>query len=163
MHLRTSTDLIFRFVVFVTLGCFYGCDGHRNEITYKIIAPDQYTGWIRVDFAGHTPPQLNSRNQVAIVVGNDGTSKSDAVPLMVTNYEFVYQTASGLRAIPEDLVDRQNDAGGFSKGTPEGVVSWYFFIGPKTYREQHPYHDYVSGASPLPVPGRIPTTSNRMN
>ncbi len=163
MHLRTSADLTLRFVVFVTFGCFYGCGGHRNEITYKIIAPDQYTGWIRVDFTGQTPPQLDSGNHVAIVVGDDGTSKSDAVPLMVTNYEFFYQTADGLRAIPDDLVDRETDAGGFSKGTPAGVISWYFFIGPKTYRDQHPYHDYVSGASPLPVPGRIPATSNRMN
>ena len=163
MHLRTSADLTLRFVVFVTFGCFYGCGGHRNEITYKIIAPDQYTGWIRVDFTGQTPPQLDSGNHVAIVVGDDGTSKSDAVPLMVTNYEFFYQTADGLRAIPDDLVDRETDAGGSLERNTRRCDILVFLHRSQNDRDQHPYHDYVSGASPLPVPGRIPATSNRMN
>ena len=133
-----------------------GC--HRSHaITYRIVAPNDYVGWVRVDFGGNSPASLDSDNTITINIGEDGTARTDSVPLMARTYTFYYQSPTGLQPIPESLVDHGIDAGGFSSGSTNGrdSVSWYFFIGPRTYRDQHPYKEFVSHASPLPTPGRM--------
>src|SRR5689334_22493710 len=51
-----------------------GC--HRHEITYRIILPDQYVGWVRVDFEGKTAPALDPNNVMTFTIGKDGRCQS---------------------------------------------------------------------------------------
>jgi hypothetical protein len=143
-------------VLFIGLIVFSGC--HRNrETAYRVILPNQYVGWVRVDFGGTVPPEIDSKNAITIKVDEDGTAFSDGVPIITTRYEFFYQTPNGLRTVREDFVEQGVNAGGVSSGSQNPHVSgcWYFFVGPKSYREQHPIHDFVTHASPLPTPGRL--------
>jgi hypothetical protein len=137
------------------------CSGcrDRREITYRIVLPDDYIGWVRIDFGARSPLKTDSKDTVTFRVGDDGRVWTDAamVNTTPTRYEFFYQTSRGLRAIPEELVDREFDAGGMqaSSDDPRGGEAWYFFVGSKIYRDSHPVKNYVSHVRPLPTPGRM--------
>src|SRR5262245_27918416 len=79
----------------------------NREITYRIILPDKYVGWVRVDFAVKTPSALDSKNAVTIKVGEDGVYRTSAIMVYSapTKYEFFYTTAQGLYPVREDYVD----------------------------------------------------------
>jgi hypothetical protein len=133
---------------------------HGHEVTYRVILPNGYVGWVRIDFGANVPLPTDSTDTVTFRVGDDGKVWTDAVMVItapVTHYEFFYETPSGLSAVPEDFVDHRINAGGLTSRSddPRGGGSWYFFVGPKTYREQHPVQDYVSHRLPLPTPGRM--------
>jgi hypothetical protein len=134
------------------------CGGGR-EITYRIVLSDDYVGWVRIDFGARAPLQTDSKDTVTFRVGDDGRIWTDAamVNTKPTHYEFFHQTSRGLRAIPEDFVDHEFDAGGMkaSSDDPRGGEAWYFFIGSKIYRDSHPVKDYLSHVRPLPTPGRM--------
>jgi len=74
-----------------------------------------------------------------------------------TKYEFLYQTSEGLRPVRDDFVDHRLDAGGITSKSddPHFGTSWYFFVGPKAYREQHPQREFVSHSAPLPSPDSV--------
>jgi hypothetical protein len=133
--------------------------GDGREITYRIVLPDDYVGWVRIDFGARSPLQTDSKDTVTFRVGDDGRIWTDAamVNTKPTHYEFFYQTSRGLRAIPEDFVDHEFDAGGMkaSSDDPRGGEAWCFFIGSKIYRDSHPVKDYLSHVRPLPTPGRM--------
>jgi hypothetical protein len=144
-------------VLTVLLVCS-GCKD-RREITYRIVLPDDYIGWVRIDFGARSALRTDSKDTVTFRVGDDGTVWTDAamVNTTPTHYEFFYQTSRGLRAIPEDFVDHEFDAGGMkaSSDDPRGGQAWYFFVGSQNYRNSHAVKDYVSHVRPLPTPGRI--------
>jgi hypothetical protein len=74
-----------------------------------------------------------------------------------TRYEFFYDTPGGLTPVRDDYVDHRIDAGGVTaqSDNPHYGTAWYFFIGPKEYRNQHPSTEFTSHTSPLPTPGRL--------
>lgn len=130
-----------------------------GEITYRMILPDQYVGWVRVDFEVKTPPTFEAHNVITFRVGKDGRCQttSPMVYSVPTKYEFFYDTPAGLRPIPEDFVDHSTDAGGVTAQSDDSHygTAWYFFVGPKSYRNQHPPSEFTSHASPLPTPGPL--------
>ena len=143
----------------IALAALTAC--HRNnEITYRIILPDRYVGWVRVDFAAKAPPGLDSHNTLTLRVGNDGRCQSTSVMVYTvpTKYEFFYDGPAGLRLVPDDFVDHGVNAGGFTARPedPSYGTAWYFFVGPQEYRSKHPPSEFASHASPLPTPGPLP-------
>jgi len=132
----------------------------NNEVTYRIILPDQYVGWVRVGFEVKTPPTVDARNVVTLSVGKDGRCQTTSLMVysVPTNYGFFYDTPSGLRPIRDDFVDDSTDAGGVTvkSDDPHSGTAWYFLVGPKAYRSQHPASEFTSHSSPLPTPGPLP-------
>jgi hypothetical protein len=131
------------------------------------VLPDGYTGWVRVDFGVDSAPAIfkwNKTHQVAeIKVGADGRAKTSDVMVTLsskTEYEFFYDTRAGLKPIPEELVNHDLEAGGITATAqdydqPIKPLSWYFFVGAKSYRVQHPNSEFLKSDAPLPIPGRI--------
>jgi hypothetical protein len=133
---------------------------HRDDqIACRIILPDHYVGWVRVDFEVKTPPAFDAHNVVTFRVGEDGTCQTTSLMVysVPMKYEFFYETPAGLRPVRDDFVDHRTDAGGVTarSDNPHYGTSWYFFVGPKEYRDRHPQSEFTSHASPLPTPGRL--------
>jgi hypothetical protein len=114
--------------IVVLAGCSY------RPISRRIILPDGYVGWVRIDFAANSPPPVDPKNFISFKIGNDGYLPTDGVMVSSVGekHEFFYETSKGLKPIPEDFVDSGLDAGGItaSSGDPRLGLSWYFFIGP---------------------------------
>jgi len=131
----------------------------NSEITYRMILPDQYVGWVRVDFEVKTPPTFDAQNVVTFRVGTDGRCQTTSLMVysVPTKYEFFYDSPAGLRPIRDDFVDHSINAGGVTAQSddPHYGTAWYFFVGPKSYRNQHPPSEFTSHASPLPTPGPL--------
>jgi hypothetical protein len=154
----TKKNMQFNLILIVGLLLLSGCTRH-DEITYRIILPDQYMGWVRVDFEVKSRPTFDSHNVLTFHIGTDGRAQSSSLLVysVPTKYEFFYQTEQGLRSVPDNFVDHNLDAGGITSRSddPHFGSSWYFFVGPKSYRNQHPQSEFVSHSSPLPTPGPL--------
>ena len=163
-HARSNALLLCLLVALFTLGC-----RSERQLTYRLVLPDGYVGWVRVDFGVNSAPRVfrgEKRLEIAqIKVGEDGrarTSEGMVILAPKTEYEFFYDEAGGLRPIPEGLVNHDLNAGGITAmaqdyNQPVKPLSWYFFIGPSSYRSTHPNSEFVKSAAPLPTPGRIRT------
>jgi hypothetical protein len=142
--------------LWVVLLLLLGCN-RSHEITYRIILPDQYVGWVRVDFEVKTAPAFDSHDALTFSVGKDGRCQTPSLMVysVPTKYEFFYDTPAGLRPVRDDFVDHAINAGGVTAGSddPHYGTAWYFFVGPEVYRNQHPSSEFASHSSPLPTPG----------
>ena len=157
MCIRVRAAKTLSLAIFVGVVVLAGCS--YRPINRRIVLPDGYVGWVRVDFAANSPPPVDAKNFITFKIGNDGYLPTDGVMISSVGekLEFLYETSEGLKHIPEDFVDSGFDAGGItaSSGDPRLGLSWYFFIGPKPYRQAHPIKDFISHTSPLPTPGRF--------
>lgn len=121
-----------------------------------MILPDHYVGWVRVDFE----VTFDAHNVVTFRVGRDGRCQTTSLMVysVPTKYEFFYDSPDGLRPVPDDFVDHSTNAGGITAKSddPRYGTAWYFFVGPKAYRSQHPASEFTSHTSPLPTPGPVP-------
>lgn len=156
-HLGTIAE---QFCSLVTLLAALVLGGCNNQITYRIILPDNYVGWVKVEFEAKTPPTFDSHRAITLKIGNDGRCQVSSLLVYstATSYEFLYETAAGLRPVRQDFVDHGVDAGGVTAPSddPHYATAWYFFVGPKTYRDQHLTSEFTSRRSPLPTPGPLP-------
>jgi hypothetical protein len=148
-------------ILLCTLGCF---DPHG----YQFMLPDSYIGWVRVDFGVDSAPEIfKGRKSLAEVrVGKDGRARTSQ-PMVVFahdgEYKFLYETSKGPVPVPDELVSHEFLAGGITSRADDyeqqvKPSSWYFFIGPKSYRAQHPNSEFLKESAPLPLPGRLQTT-----
>lgn len=141
-----------------------GCD----DIRYRVILPDGYIGWVRVDFGIPSAPALEinqSGYEATVMVPESGVvaTRSNILVGMHDFYDFYYQEPNGFKRVPKSLYVKNLDAGGFTaKDTKSPLaikpLSWYFFIGPKSLRNNIGRNtttaDLAKGI-PLPTPGRI--------
>lgn len=129
--------------------------GHDDRIVFRIILPADYVGWARVDFGVDSAPQLRSLSAPVIEAGDDGMSRTSS-PLVVSPsvaYEFFYLSGKSLRPVPSSLVRNELNAGGITAradGYQQEVkpLSWFFFVGPPTYRAKHPNSLFISHSAP---------------
>lgn len=149
--------------------------GHLSKprLTYRLVLADGYTGWVRVDFGVDSAPPVfkwNKSHQIAeIKIGPDGRAKTSEAMVVLspkTEYEFFYDTGAGLKPIPEELINHDLEAGGITAmaqdyDQPIKPLSWYFFVGPKSYRMQHPNSEFLKSDASLPVPGPNPAVNTR--
>lgn len=141
--------------------------GHlgKPRLTYRLILPDGYVGWVRIDFGVDSAPAIfNKTHELAeIRVGEDGRARtSDNMVTLSpkTEYEFFYDTTAGPKSVPQRLVLHDLNAGGLTAmaqdyDQPIKPLSWYFFVGPSSYRARHPSSEFLKSDAPLPLPGRL--------
>jgi len=152
LRLPATLAVLLLSAVFAIVGC------SNHYLTYRIVLPDQYVGWVRVDFAANAPPIVDSKNVMTLRVDEDGTASTNTVMVSGnTHYEFFYDALDGLRPVSHDLVDYGQDAGGITAHSPKPGygTAWYFFVGSKSYRDQHPNAEFLTHGAP-PFPGRMP-------
>ena len=159
MKKRTLHILILSAVAFSQASC--------RDIAYRVILPNGYIGWVRVDFGIPSAPALEidqSGYEATVIVPESGTvaTSSNSLVGMHDFYSFYYQTPRGLDRVPKGLYLKQLDAGGFTakdQTSPLAIkpLTWYFFIGPKSLRNDIGRNtttaDLAKG-NPLPTPGR---------
>ena len=134
-----------------------------EEFVFRIILPDGYIDWIRVDFGVDAAPPMKWDHPV-IEVGDDGKFRTSSARVISTveKYEFLYRSKNSLRAVPAEIVVNKFDAGGIGARADDyqqkiKPFSWYFFIGPSSYRAGHPNSSFSFDS--LPTPGRMPPGS----
>jgi hypothetical protein len=149
--------------VLIALACSLDIEGVKG-ITYRIILPDRFEGWIRVDLGVDSAAPLDYQNIAIIDVGEDGrfrTSSSMVLDVSKTTYEFYYRVNGQLKPVPDALVVRDFNAGGMTAMATDydqnvKPLSWYFFVGNMDYRLAHPNKIFIeSGSEVLPRPGRL--------
>jgi hypothetical protein len=136
--------------------------GRDGRIVFRLVLPNDYVGWVRVDFGVDSAPRLGSLSTPVIEVGDDGTFRTSS-PLVISTpveYEFLYRSGKSLRSIPADLVRSELNAGGITARADDyrqevKPLSWFFFVGPPVYRTSHPNSLFTSHSSQLPTPGRM--------
>ena len=134
-------------------------DDRAQPVTYKIILPDAYVGWVRVDFGVESAPILDGGNVMELHVDEEGRLRTSSLLIVgdpdMVRFDFVYQSSGGPRTVPDDLVIHNTLAGGETMRADDYAAeikptSWYFLVAPKSYRELHPFD-----ASRPPNPGRL--------
>jgi hypothetical protein len=137
------------------------------QLTYRLVLPDGYLGWVRVDFGVDSAPKVFKRDRYSevaeIKIAEDGrarTSDLEEITSPKTEYEFFYDVKGRLVPVDEELVSHEMEAGGIGAraddyNQPLKPSSWYFFVGPQSYRAQHPNDEFLRSGGPLPTPGRI--------
>src|ERR1019366_7656844 len=95
VHVALSVGLL------LLLGC-----NRNHEITYRIILPDQYVGWVRVDFEVKTAPAFDSHDALTFRAGRDGRCQTTSLMVysVPTKYEFLYDTPAELRPVRDNFV-----------------------------------------------------------
>jgi hypothetical protein len=146
----------------LALGCL-----REPRLTYRLVLPDGYIGWVRIDFGVDSAPavfrEANRQRLAEFKLGEDGhtrTSDNMVILFQKTEYEFYYEGSAGLKPVPEELVSHDLNAGGITAMAQDydqsiKPMSWYFFVGPRSYRAKKPISILVKTGTPLPVPGRI--------
>ncbi|MGB9233745.1 MAG: hypothetical protein WCC04_04970 [Terriglobales bacterium] len=136
-------------------------------LTYRLVLPDGYVGWVRVDFGVDSAPKVfkadKSHEVAEIRVGEDGRARTSDLEVYLsprTEYEFFYDVKGSLLPVDEELVSHEMEAGGVGARAddydqPLKPYSWYFFVGPESYRARHPNDEFLRSGAPLPTPGRI--------
>jgi hypothetical protein len=139
----------------------------ESPLTYRLVLPEGYVGWVRVDFGVDSAPKVfktdNSQEVAEIRVGEDGRARTSDLEVYLsprTEYEFFYDVKGSLAPVDDELVSHETEAGGIGARAddydqPLNPYSWYFFVGPGSYRAQHPNDGFLRSGAPLPTPGRI--------
>jgi SEC-C motif len=135
------------------------CGAPQGEVTtvqVKDLSVFELTPGL-ADALSASTPAFDSRDALTFRVGKDGRCQTTSLMVysVPTKYEFFYDTPAGLQPVRDDFVDHAIDAGGITARSddPHYGTAWYFFVGPKDYRNQHPPSEFTSNSSPLPTPG----------
>ena len=155
-------------VAFIPRWVILGIRGDSEpQLTYRLVLPDGYVGWVRVDFGVDSAPEVFKRDRyrevAEIKIAEDGRARTSDLEVYLspkTEYDFFYDAKGSLRPVDEDLVSHEMEAGGISAraddyNQPVKPHSWYFFVGPESYRARHPNDEFLRSGAPLPTPGRI--------
>ncbi len=130
------------------------------------VLPDNYIGWVRIDFGVASAPEWNFTETVTIPeTGVEQTQFSFGTPRRNDEVEFSYDRGGHLVPVPDDLYDHSLFASTLvqpfklpKKSAPAMVKgSWYFFVGPPSLRGQFPSRGVLHRGAKLPTPGRITT------
>jgi len=155
-------------VTFIPRWAILGIHGDSEpKLTYRLVLPDGYIGWVRVDFGVDSAPAVFKHEKdhdiAEIRVGEDGRARisdGEVYRSPRNEYEFFYDTKGTLVSLDEELVSHEMLAGGIDAraddySQPIKPSSWYFFVGPQSYRERHPKDEFLRSGAPLPKPGRV--------
>jgi len=152
-------------VVALALGTVFAGLLYCYTITYRIILPDGYVGWVRVDFELKSAPELDVKNgdTATIVVPESGfvqTSTLMFASLTKTRYLMFYKKGEQLIKVPRNYYSRSFDADGVTGRADDytdgrTALSWYFFVGPKSLRAQYPPSPVIAESTLILKPGRI--------
>ena len=155
-------------VAFIPRWAILGIRGDSEpQLTYRLVLPHGYVGWVRVDFGVDSAPEVFKRDRnrevAEIKIAEDGRARTSDLEVYLspkTEYEFFYDVKGSLLPVDEELVSHAMEAGGIGAraddyNQPLKPYSWYFFVGPESYRARHPNDEFLRSGAPLPTPGRI--------
>jgi hypothetical protein len=138
--------------------------GRYHGVVYRLILPDGYVGWVRIDFSVKSAIELDASddNIATVVVPESGIAQTSSTYVSGAreSYLLFYKIDDRLAPVPKSQYSTGFMLGGFSQtqqstsGEPE-ALSWYFLIGPKSLRNQNPAKLFLRRDTPPPTPGRI--------
>jgi hypothetical protein len=138
---------------------------------YRFILPDNYIGWVRIDFGVTSAPDWRSlsNSTTTVTIPETGVEQTGS-PFPSTPGEgtegtevlLYYQRGDDLVPVPDYLYSHtlfmstlvqpfklpQN-----SRAPRKG--SWYFFVGPASLRGRFPPRGVLHHGAKVPTPGRI--------
>jgi hypothetical protein len=136
----------------------------KPDVTWHIILPNDYVGWVRIDFEDRSATELNvtEDNVATVLIPESGIARTSStwVSGVRESYRLYYRDNNRLKPVSSRFYSHKWMLDGFSteqvdaSGKPR-AISWYFFIGPKSLREKDPSKAHIPTGTPQPVPGRI--------
>ena len=129
------------------------------------VLPDDYIGWVRIDFGVASAPEWNFTETVTIPeTGVEQTQFRSEPPGETTKSSsptIVAATSCPCRMIYMIIPFSSTLVQPFKlpkKSAPAMVKgSWYFFVGPPSLRGRFPSRGVLHRGAKLPTPGRITT------
>jgi hypothetical protein len=138
--------------------------GWHYDVRYRFILPQDYVGWVRVDFSVESAPELDVSDDMTatIIVPDRGLVQTSTTLLHGAreSYLLYYRIDDRLVRVPKALYSNTFMLDGFSytQRKPSGeswALSWYFLIGPETLRKRYPTKSFLQPGATPPEPGRI--------
>ncbi|MGO9590274.1 MAG: hypothetical protein ACLP3K_09565 [Candidatus Acidiferrales bacterium] len=145
------------------------CTYTLPPIHYRFVLPDNYIGWVRIDFGVPSAPDWTFSDLTTTVTisetGVEQTHSPFATPRKSDELLLYYYRGGDLVPVPDDLYDHSLFASTLvlpfkppkksPPARPKG--SWYFFVGPASLRGRFPTRGKLHRGAKLPTPGRIIT------
>ncbi len=162
--LKNRSIIILTISLAVLLGT--ECSYPALPISYRFVLPDNYIGWVRIDFGVSSAPQWHfSQFTTTVTIPETGVEESKLEMFQLNPKEQVllyYQRGGDLVTVPDELhshplvpnyvlVPRNRKTDMMKKG------SWYFFVGPASLRGSYSAKAVWGRRDKVPTPGRITT------
>ncbi|MFZ0980215.1 MAG: hypothetical protein WAN23_12515 [Candidatus Acidiferrales bacterium] len=144
------------------------CTYTPTPIHYRFVLPDNYMGWVRIDFGVPSAPDWTFSNlTTTVTIPETGVEQTGSVflstPEKGEEIVLYYYRDGDLVPVPEDLYDHSLFASTLvlpfkppkksAPARPKG--SWYFFVGPASLRGRFPPRGVLHHGAKVPTPGRI--------
>jgi len=163
------------------------CTYTPPPIHYRFVLPDNYIGWVRIDFGVPSAPDWHfSDAGTTVTIPETGVEQTHfpfTTPSKNAEVVLYYYRGGDLLPVPDDLYDRSlfmstlvlpvkrpKKSVADSKDNfpdlpnfPQAQVwippkgSWFFFVGPTSLRGRFPSRGVLHRGAKLPTPGRITT------
>ena len=142
------------------------CSFPALPISYRFVLPNNYIGWVRIDFGMSSAPDWRfSQFTTTVTIPETGVEESKLEMFRLNPKEQVflyYQRGADLVSVPDELyghplvpnyllMSRKRTSDGMKRG------SWYFFVGPASLRGPYSAKAEWGPHDKVPTPGRITT------
>ncbi len=145
------------------------CTYTLTPIHYRFVLPDNYIGWVRIDFGvPFTPDWTFSNLATTVTIPETGVEQTmfgfPSTPRKSDELLLYYYRGGDLVPVPDDLYDHSLFMSTLvvpfklpknSRAPRKG--SWYFFVGPASLRGRFPQSGVLHRRAKVPTPGRITT------
>ena len=155
-------------IIAVSLAVLLGtqCSFPDLPIRYRFVLPDNYIGWVRIDFGISSAPAWRfSQFTTTVTIPETGVEQSNLEMFRLNPKEqvfFYYQRGADLVSVPDELyshpvvpnylrVPRKRKPYTMKQG------SWYFFVGPASLKGPYSAKAVWGPHDKVPTPGRITT------
>jgi hypothetical protein len=165
---KTRPIIILAFSLAVLLGT--ACGGYNPPVVYRIVLPDNYIGWLRVDFGISSAPEWRFYQlATTVTIPETGVEQTQYEMFRLNGKEqvFLYYRRGGeLVRVPDELYahplvpnyvfePRKRKSHTIRKG------SWYIFVGPPSLRGQYSPKAVWEPRDRVPTPGRMDIPSQK--
>ncbi len=142
------------------------CSYPALPISYRFVVPDNYIGWVRIDFGISSASNWRFSNlTTTVTIPETGVEQSNLEMFQLNPKEQVilyYQRDGDLVTVPSELYDhplvpnyvhvpRNRKTDTMKRG------SWYFFVGPASLKGPYSAKAVWGPRDKVPTPGRITT------
>jgi len=153
-------------IIAVSLAVLLGtqCGFPDLPIRYRFVLPDNYVGWVRIDFGISSAPDWRfDQLTTTVTIPEIGVEQSNLEMFRLNPKEQVflyYQRGGDLVSVPDEFyshllapyylfVSRKRASDKVKKG------SWYFFVGPASLKGPYSAKAVWGPRDKVPTPGRI--------
>jgi hypothetical protein len=142
--------------------------GYNPTVEYRFVLPDNYIGWVEIDFGAPSGPDWRfSQLKTTVEIPETGVAETRSpiglVPSKRARVVLFYQNGRNVVPVPSELYSgpvQDNSLIKPIKGPQRSAArqdagSWYFFVGPPSLRGPYPSHGKLKPDAKAPTPGRI--------